>query len=246
MAALATADESGSPASFRPTAPIECIKGRAAAAVEPGPCSSFPLNVDVAMTRWPIANWVLIGVICCASVLGWLCEPFFLALAGLSRNPVPVPPPLEGPVDLREAAERSILRALLEGSLGPPVFRPPQWTLPVLAVTSTLLHADVIHLAGNMLFLWVFGNAVNYKFGHVRFLGLYFGAALLSGRVCDWWSMPGTAVVGASGAIMGIVGAYLVFFPRNDVVVFYCFVLFGLICPHVDTFRMSSWIMIAA
>ena len=85
--------------------------------------------------------------------------------------------------------------------------------------TSCLLHIGLVHLIGNMLFLWVFGNAVNYKFGQVGYLGLYIACALM-GDLAHYVFSSGT-VVGASGAINGVMGAFLVFFPRNDISIFW-------------------------
>jgi len=81
--------------------------------------------------------------------------------------------------------------------------------------TSCLLHAGWLHLLGNMLFLWVFGNAVNYKFGHIGYLILY-AASALAGDAAHYLFSSGIAV-GASGAIYGVMGAFLIYFPRNDI-----------------------------
>lgn len=84
-----------------------------------------------------------------------------------------------------------------------------------LAVLSSLfLHASWLHLLGNMLYLWIFGNNVEDVFGHLRFLGFY----LLSGVVATVvFAIPNlgslSTLVGASGAIAGVLGAYLVLFP---------------------------------
>ena len=95
--------------------------------------------------------------------------------------------------------------------------------LPVLAVTSALLHGGWLHLAGNLLFLWVFGNAIEYKFRHVGHLALFGVVAMAAGLT--HYAFDSSPFVGASGAVTGIMGAFLVFFPRNDVdsvlVIFY-------------------------
>jgi membrane associated rhomboid family serine protease len=81
-------------------------------------------------------------------------------------------------------------------------------------------HAGIGHLLGNMIFLFCFGNAINAKLGHFKFLGIY----ILLGIVADigWLVLgSGEAAVGASGAIMGIVGMFFVLYPKNDVSVFY-------------------------
>jgi membrane associated rhomboid family serine protease len=108
---------------------------------------------------------------------------------------------------------------------------------PLAAITSSFVHVGVIHLAGNMLFLWLFGNAVNAKFGHVGYALLYLGAALASG-LC-FYGITGGVVVGASGAIYGVMGAYLIFYPRNDVTVAFVYWLW-----MAKTFSLSSFWMI--
>jgi len=94
--------------------------------------------------------------------------------------------------------------------------------VPVWMFTYQFVHGDLLHLIGNMAFLFVFGNAVNAKLGHWQFLLCY----LLLGAVAGLAWLPfsrGLPLVGASGAIMGIVGLFVVLFPRNDVEVFYWF-----------------------
>jgi len=87
-------------------------------------------------------------------------------------------------------------------------------------VTHLFQHAGLLHLFGNMLFLFVFGNAVNAKLGHGWFLASYFGIGILVG-VC-WLPLgAGTACLGASGAIMGMCGMFLVLYPRNEVKLFW-------------------------
>ena len=79
--------------------------------------------------------------------------------------------------------------------------------------SSMFLHASVSHIIGNMLFLWVFGNAVNDRFGHVGYSAFYLAGGVLSG--VGYVLLGGNApVLGASGAIAGVTGCYLVLFPR--------------------------------
>jgi membrane associated rhomboid family serine protease len=87
---------------------------------------------------------------------------------------------------------------------------------PYQLVTYAFPHADWWHLTANLLFLWVFGSAIDAKLGHLRFLGLYLVFAVLAGL--GWLALGhGKAMVGASGAVMGICGMFLVLYPRNDV-----------------------------
>ncbi len=91
--------------------------------------------------------------------------------------------------------------------------------IPVLSVLySMFLHGGWLHLLGNMLFLWVFGNNVEDRLGRVRFLVFY----LLCGYVAAYGfalANAGSAapLIGASGAVAGVLGAYLMFFPRARV-----------------------------
>ncbi len=85
-------------------------------------------------------------------------------------------------------------------------------------ISSVFLHASFMHLAGNMMFLWVFGNAINDKFGHVGYLAFYLAGGILAG--VGYILLSGHApVLGASGAIAAVTGAYLVLLPRSRVTV---------------------------
>lgn len=85
--------------------------------------------------------------------------------------------------------------------------------------TSMFLHAGLIHIGGNMLFLYIFGDNVEYKFGRGKYLGLYLFWGLVAG-LTHVLSNPSSDLpaIGASGAISGVLGAYLVIFPNVKVV----------------------------
>ena len=82
-------------------------------------------------------------------------------------------------------------------------------------VTSIFLHGGWGHLIGNLWFLWVFGNNIEDSMGHMRFLAFYFvtGVAAAAAQVALAPSSP-VPMVGASGAISGIMGAYIVLYPK--------------------------------
>ena len=87
-------------------------------------------------------------------------------------------------------------------------------------LTSMFMHSGWLHLAGNMLFLWIFGDNVEHRIGHVQFLVFYVVAGVIAAFaqiLVDTQSV--IPVLGASGAISGILGAYLVMFPTNRVLV---------------------------
>ncbi|MGH7865918.1 MAG: rhomboid family intramembrane serine protease [Candidatus Binataceae bacterium] len=94
----------------------------------------------------------------------------------------------------------------------------PLWP-PATLVTSAFLHAGLFHVAGNMLYLYVFGAAVEQRLGHARFVAFYLACAVAAALAFVVLA-PGTtvAVIGASGAVAGVLGAYFVLMPRGRVV----------------------------
>jgi membrane associated rhomboid family serine protease len=85
--------------------------------------------------------------------------------------------------------------------------------LPIF--TSMFLHAGLMHLVGNMLFLHIFGDNVEDRLGHLRFLVFYLGCGTIAALVqVNMLGHSGLPMIGASGAIAGVTGAYFVFYPR--------------------------------
>ena len=108
-------------------------------------------------------------------------------------------------------------------------------------LTSMFLHAGPLHLAGNMLFLWVFGNNIEDTLGRVRFVAFYLLCGLIAGLVhvaLNANSMFPT--VGASGAIAGVLGAYLVLFPRARVLT----LAFIVLVPLPAMLVLSLWFVL--
>ncbi len=106
--------------------------------------------------------------------------------------------------------------------------------------SSMFLHAGFMHLAGNMLFLWIFGDNLEDRMGHFGFVVFYLasglGAVALQIAAAPMSEVP---MVGASGAIAGVMGGYLLLFPRARVDVLVIIVIVFRIFP------MPSWIMLA-
>ena len=100
---------------------------------------------------------------------------------------------------------------------------------PLDVVTSMFLHGGIMHLGGNMLFLWIFGDNLEDELGHLPFLGFYLvgGAAAALAQV---FAEPGSTipVVGASGAVAAVMGGYILLFPKARVDVFLFLFLFPL------------------
>lgn len=106
-------------------------------------------------------------------------------------------------------------------------------------VTSMFLHGGWMHLIGNMLFLWIFGDNMEDLLGHLGFLGFYLAAGLAAaaGQII---AGPGSTIpmVGASGAIAGVMGAYLLFFPRARIDVLVVIVVL------IKIFTIPAWLML--
>lgn len=107
-------------------------------------------------------------------------------------------------------------RELTASFSGVPINQP----VPELAtlISSQFLHGGFLHLAGNMLFLWIFGNNVEDRLGHAKFLVFYLTCGVLAG-LAQWFFSQGSGIpsLGASGAIAGVMGAYIVRFPNIQV-----------------------------
>lgn len=106
-------------------------------------------------------------------------------------------------------------------------------------LTSMFLHGGLMHLAGNMLFLWVFGDNLEDMMGHVPYL-LFYLASGIGAALMQILAEPGSPVptVGASGAIAGIMGGYLLLFPKARVDVLIIILFFFRIIP------IPAWIML--
>jgi membrane associated rhomboid family serine protease len=94
----------------------------------------------------------------------------------------------------------------------------PAWFWWPSLITSQFLHAGWMHVIGNMLYLWIFGDNVEDRLGHVRFLVFYLGAGAAAALLQVLFNpFSGIPMVGASGAIAGVMGAYFVLYPQSRV-----------------------------
>jgi membrane associated rhomboid family serine protease len=163
----------------------------------------LPIRTSIRPWRTPYANYALI-------VTNAL---FFLLTYWPHRNP------LTGSGEiLRPAALQFMLTPL----------RPYLWQF----VSYAFLHSSIMHIAGNMFFLYLFGNNVNDKLGHIGYLCLYLAGAVFSG--IGHTLLSSNPVLGASGAVATVTGAYLVLFPQTLITVFYWFFYF------IDTLEISA------
>jgi membrane associated rhomboid family serine protease len=161
----------------------------------------IPLGTDSRLRHTPYMNWALIAanvlIFVVLQHLGHVHDHWTLNLARV--NPLTVMNYSLSPVTLRVSA----------------------------FVTYAFMHENWLHLIGNMLFLYIFGNNVNDKMGHVGYLGFYLAGGVFAGIAYVMLQTGSAPVLGASGAIAAVTGAYLVLFPRSNITVFYFWIIFG-------------------
>ncbi len=186
----------------------------------------IPLKDDIPINRPPVLTVTL--VIVNAVVFLWQVLGIGLPLSAQTGGAIPY--------------EILTLRDVPPVDLVPP---------PFTILTSLFLHGGFMHIAGNMLFLWIFGNNVEDVLGRVRFLALYFAsgiaAALAQALVSALSGDAATLLVpmvGASGAIAGVLAAYMLLFPRARVLTLIpIFFLIRLIYLPA-TFFIGAWFVI--
>ena len=119
-----------------------------------------------------------------------------------------------------------------------PLIPLPFWST---LLTSMFLHGGWMHLGGNMLYLWIFGDNLEHRMGHAKFLLFYLLCGLAAGVAhIVFNSDSGVPTVGASGAISGVLGGYLLLFPKNRVRV----LMYGGISQVPAVVVLGMWIVI--
>lgn len=151
----------------------------------------IPYSVDVPFDRRPVMNWLICGLV--------LLAFFFQVKTALNQT--------DHPFIIQNGPQQTISRFVLDG-----------WGVTGL-FGHMWIHGGIFHLLGNLIFLWLFGNAVCSKIGNILYAPVYIGLGLVAG--ISHLLFSGGSVAGASGAINGIVGMYLVFFPQNNISCFF-------------------------
>lgn len=169
----------------------------------------IPIRDDTPSTRTPIVTYAVIGI-CVAVFLVQqsqtvLDEPF----SGLAEEFAMVPARVMG----AELPLRVTLDGRLIGQIGPAAV--PDW---LTLLTCTFLHGGWLHLIGNLWILWIFGDNVEERLGRVGYVFFYLGCGAAA-SLTHLLSQPDSPIptVGASGAIAGVMGAYLLLHPHAKV-----------------------------
>jgi membrane associated rhomboid family serine protease len=179
----------------------------------------FPLKDNIPTRRFPVVTATIV-VICV--VVWFLVEQSFWNISETGDDVVieygAIPYEITNPGQ-ECALDTTGSQLLCEGQEGVAGDAPSQAPWWVTIFTSMFLHGSFLHLGGNMLFLWIFGNNIEDSMGRVRYVAFYLlgGVAALAGQVLV---DPDAAVptVGASGAIAAVLGGYALLYPRARVI----------------------------
>jgi rhomboid family protein len=106
--------------------------------------------------------------------------------------------------------------------------------------TSMFLHSGLLHIAGNMLFLWIFGDNVEDFFGHLTYLFFYMACGIGAGILHVFFNLNSTIpALGASGAISGVMGAYMLLYPRERITT----LVFIFVVPIPAVIILGTWFL---
>jgi membrane associated rhomboid family serine protease len=118
----------------------------------------------------------------------------------------------------QDLAGTEIIRDMSGQILGKITLEPTPFSVYITFLSSMFMHGGFMHIAGNMLFLWIFGDNIENRIGHIRYLAFYLICGFLAAIgqiVMDTGST--IPMLGASGAISGVLGGYILLFPHNQV-----------------------------
>ena len=156
----------------------------------------FPISDDNPTRITPFVTYTLIGL------------NIFIFLYELSLTPAQ----LEQFLQLYAVVPKELTASFQGIAVNQPV---PE---PMTLITSQFLHGGFLHILGNMLFLWIFGNNIEDQLGHIKYLIFYLACGILA-ALSQWIfsTTSGIPSLGASGAIAGVMGAYILRFPRASI-----------------------------
>jgi membrane associated rhomboid family serine protease len=203
----------------------------------------FPIKDDIPTRRFPILT---VAIIAACVIVYFLFEKGGFKLGGTGNERVveygAIPYELTHPG--KECAELAG-RVVCEGQSGVEGQAPAQASSWVTIFTSMFMHGSLLHLGGNMLFLWIFGNNIEDSMGRLRFVLFYLGggAAALAAQVLVG---PNEAVptVGASGAIAAVLGGYAILYPRARVVTVIFIIIFFTIVTLPALVVLGLWFLL--
>jgi membrane associated rhomboid family serine protease len=198
----------------------------------------FPLRDNIPTDHFPVVTVILIALNCIAYF--FLQPKTGIDLNGAGLNQQDLMHYGFVPYEITHPGQHCELIQSTQVACGKSVSDPiPTWVTPF---TAMFTHAGLLHLGGNMLFLWIFGNNVEDAMGPVRFVVFYLLAGLAAtGLQLVFGPDSVTPNLGASGAIAGVLGAYIVTYPRAKVVTLVVLIFFFTILELPATLFLGIW-----
>jgi membrane associated rhomboid family serine protease len=202
----------------------------------------FPVKDDIPTRRFPVLTVAIIAI-CCAVYFLFEHGLWDLGATGNERVLEYGAIPYEITHPGKECAEAAG-QLVCEGQPGVSGTAPDQAPWWVTLFTSMFMHGSLLHLGGNMLFLWIFGNNIEDSMSELRFVAFYLLGGLIAVAaqvVVD----PNAAVptVGASGAIAAVLGGYALLYPRARVITVVFIVIFFTIIELPAMLVLGFWIL---
>jgi rhomboid family protein len=204
----------------------------------------IPIKDDIPTRRFPILT-VAIIVICCVVYFGFEHGAWSLGDTGNARVLEYGAIPYEITHPGKDCGETSTGEIACEGQTGVSGKAPDQAIWWVTLFTSMFMHGSLLHLGGNMLFLWIFGNNIEDSMSPWRFAVFYLLGGLVAIGAQVLADPSATApTVGASGAIAGVLGAYALLYPRARVITVIFIIIFFTIVELPALLVLGFWILI--
>jgi len=206
----------------------------------------FPLKDNIPTRRFPVLT---VGIIVANVLMFFLFQKASLSFSGASVDDLNVveygaiPYEITHPGDHCGATAAGTLAC--EGQSGVQGDAPEQPATWLTVLTSMFMHGGVLHIAGNMLFLWIFGNNIEDAMGRVKFILFYLAGglvAVLAQTAID----PDAAVptIGASGAVAAVLGGYALLYPKARVVTLIFIVFFVTVLELPALVVLGLWFLL--
>jgi membrane associated rhomboid family serine protease len=206
----------------------------------------FPLKDNIPTERFPLVTVALIFIN--VFVYLFVQKKTGIDFSGNSLNQADLTRYAAIPYEFthwgKECAYSSTAGVICEGQAGVSGTAPHQLPTVLTAFTAMFTHAGLLHLGGNMLFLWIFGNNVEDSMGRVKFIIFYLlgGLAALALQIAVDPSSTGPTL-GASGAIAAVLGGYILLYPRARVLTAIFIILFFTLIEVPAMVVLAIWIL---
>jgi membrane associated rhomboid family serine protease len=199
----------------------------------------FPLKDNIPTERFPV---ITVGLIVLNVLTFFFFQEAGLSFSGAEVNNENVVDYGAIPYEITHPGEQCAIPGAETSSCGEDSGLPSTW---LTLLTSMFMHGGLLHIAGNMLFLWIFGNNIEDAMGRVKFV-LFYLAGGLAATLAQTLIDPSSTVpsIGASGAVAAVLGAYALLYPRARVVTLVMIVVFITLIELPALLVLGLWFLL--